>query len=156
MNNYPPPNRTTDIHSGKPCNIKIVTLNYLTLLTPAITFHIAVFWDVTLQSTDHIALIHAVYLGLFYLWSDPFTQYYSNRQVPTFPSNISPPTSWLSPIKCFRTRRCQPHYDVWELPTLTCTNRAQIHCQGSNAHAIIELESSFPLWHIYHFFPYVF
>lgn len=48
MNNYHLPNRKTEICSGKPRNIKIATLNYLTLLMPAVTFHIAVFCDMTL------------------------------------------------------------------------------------------------------------
>jgi len=67
MNNYHLPNRKTEICSGKPRNIKIATLNYLILLTPAITFHIAVFCDMTLCSTDCLALIHAVNVSL--LWS---------------------------------------------------------------------------------------
>jgi len=93
MNNYPLPNRKTEIRSGKPRNIKIATLNYLILLMPAVTLNIAVFYEVTLCSTDCLALIHAAYLGFFYLCSDPFTPYYSNRQVPTFPCNSSLPIS---------------------------------------------------------------
>lgn len=60
LNNYHLPNRKTEIRSGKPGNRKIAVLNYLALLTPAVTFHIAVFCDMTLCSTDCLALIHAV------------------------------------------------------------------------------------------------
>lgn len=48
MNNYSLPNREAEIRRGKPRNIKIVTLNYFTLLMPAVTLHIVVFSEMTL------------------------------------------------------------------------------------------------------------